>query len=165
MNIDFAAAVVFVKEINASRNFYENILGMKVKMDNGPNILYEGGLSFWQEDRALSIIYGSLEKGNAPLGRNNLELYFETDDLPGVAARMEQQGISLIQDIHEEPWGQRSFRLKDPDGHLIEIAEPMTAVVKKLKGKGMSVLKISEKTGMSVETVRNMLNTLMDDNR
>ncbi|MBN1288548.1 MAG: VOC family protein [Actinobacteria bacterium] len=157
MSIVFVAAVVFVNNISTSREFYENILGMRVEMDNGPNILYEGGLSLWQEDRALSIIYGTDTGKDMPLGRNNIELYFESGELEAVKAQLEKRGIGFIQDIHDEPWGQRSLRFTDPDGHIVEIAEPMPATVKRLAEEGMPVREIADKTSMPRETVLKML--------
>lgn len=148
---------MFVGNIAASRGFYEKILGQEVLIDNGENILYRGGLSIWQADRANRIISGCEMKDGPQLGCNNLELYFETEDLEKARARLEESGADFIQDIHEEPWCQRAFRTTDPDGHIIEIAEPMSAVVERFNEMGMTEEEIARKTSMALETVRDLL--------
>jgi hypothetical protein len=62
-------------------------------------------------------------------------------------------GIKFLHQINEEPWGQRTIRFFDPDGHLIEIGEPMEVFVNNMSQKGLSAVQISEKSGIPVETV------------
>lgn len=157
MDITFQAAVVFVSDMAASRRFYEKVLGQEVLMDNGENILYQSGLSIWQAERANRIIFGSEPKERSSPGRDNLELYFETDDLKEAKARLEKSGAVFIQDIHEEPWCQRTLRIADPDGHIIEIAEPMSSVIERFGNAGMTAEEIAGKTSMPFETVCKML--------
>ena len=35
--------------------------------------------------------------------------------------------VDLIHPIVEQAWGQRVFRFHDPDGHAVEIGEPIAA--------------------------------------
>lgn len=157
MGLRYTAAVIFVRNIHISREYYEGVMGMTIEFDNGRNVLYSSGLSLWQEDAALSIIYGSDLGEDLPLGRNNLELYFESEELEQVKAELEERGVGFIQNIHEEPWGQRSLRITDPDGHIIEIAEPMPATVRRFAQEGMSAEEIADKTTMPLEAIRGML--------
>lgn len=38
MEIKLVSSVLFVKDIQASRHFYETVLAQKVLMDHGPNV-------------------------------------------------------------------------------------------------------------------------------
>lgn len=59
-----------------------------------------------------------------PQGKNNMLFYFEVDDLEGIFSRINNQ-VDLIHPIVRQRWGQQVFRFRDPDGHIIEIGEPM----------------------------------------
>ncbi len=65
-----------------------------------------------------------MEESSQLQGKNNLLLYFETSDLEGVFARLQNQ-VKLIHPIKQQAWGQKVFRFYDPDHHVIEIGEPI----------------------------------------
>lgn len=157
MGIRFEAAIIFVNSIAASRKFYENFLEMEVSEDHGENIVFRGGLSIWQADHAHRIIFGEGRTENSSLGNDNIELYFETDNLEEARAKLEESAVRLIQEIHEEPWHQRTFRVADPDGHIVEIGEPMSAVIKRFATAGLTAEEIAKETSMPLETVHELL--------
>ncbi len=51
------------------------------------------------------------------------------------------------------PWGKRIFRVRDLDGHIIALEEPMPAVIARLLGEGMSAEAVAERTAMPLEIV------------
>jgi uncharacterized glyoxalase superfamily protein PhnB len=53
-----------------------------------------------------------------------LLLYFETNQLDAAFARLKNK-VRLVHPIERQSWGQRVFRFYDPDGHVIEIGEPL----------------------------------------
>ena len=57
-----------------------------------------------------------------------------------------ENGINFVHPIMEQPWGQQVVRFYDPDGHIVEIGEPLSALVKRLKTSGMNEQQISERT-------------------
>ena len=71
--------------------------------------------------------------------------------------KLEDNDVKLIHPIIEAPWGQKAFRAYDPDNHIIEFGEPMTAVVIRLHQKGMSPEEIIQKTTMPIEIVNQIL--------
>lgn len=154
MEVTFSSAVVFVEDMPVSRKFYEELLGQEVLMDHGQNVVYVGGLSIWQVEHALRIVYGRDAEPADRLGRDNLELYFETEDLDAAWSRISGSGAGVIREVHEEPWGQRVFRFYDPNGHIVEIGEPMPAVVSRLLAEGLDPEKVSERTSMPLGMVK-----------
>jgi hypothetical protein len=48
MNARYVSAVLFVKDIAASRQFYEGMFEQQVDTDFGKNIGYKSGLSLWE---------------------------------------------------------------------------------------------------------------------
>jgi catechol 2,3-dioxygenase-like lactoylglutathione lyase family enzyme len=146
--------VVFCRDIAASRRFYEDLLGQEVEMDFGPNVGFKGGLALWQVEHAFQMIHERASESTDPLGRQNLELYFETAELEAASARFSKAGVEYLHSLREQPWGQRAFRVYDPDGHIVEVGEPMPAVILRLLGEGLPTEAVAEKTGMPIEIVQ-----------
>ena len=46
------------------------------------------------------------------------------------------------------------FHVYDPDGHLVELGEPMSAVIARLLGKGLSAEAVAERTAMLLDVVQ-----------
>lgn len=156
MTIKFELSVIFVKDIDVARRFYEDLLEQKVAMDFGPNVGFESGFALWQVDHAYEMVFGAPTDDATPLGRKNIELYFETDALDDVFARITAAQVQLVHPPHEQPWGQRAFRIYDPDGHIVELGEPMPVVVIRMLASGLSMEEAAQRTGMPLEVVREM---------
>ena len=88
---------------------------------------------------------------------SNDELYFESPDLDTVSTRLAEAGVQFIHPLREQPWGQRAFRVNDPDGHIVEVGEPMPAVIFRLLNQGMSIEAIAERTAMPVDIVKQIV--------
>ncbi|MBN1963764.1 MAG: VOC family protein [Anaerolineae bacterium] len=153
MQAHFKSAVIFVKAMDASRQFYEDLLGQEVEMDFGPNVGYRCGLALWQVDHACQTIYQCAPEAAGPLGRDNLELYFEADDLDALWAQLAAADTPVAHPICEQPWAQRVGRVYDPDGHIVEVAEPMTATLRRLLDAGMTAAAVAERTSMPLAAV------------
>jgi catechol 2,3-dioxygenase-like lactoylglutathione lyase family enzyme len=149
----YHSTVIFVKDIAKSRDFYTRFLDFSVEHDFGKNVILDNGLTLWEVMEG-HIINSKLKTKNES---NRFELYFESDDLEKISGILENEGIIFLHKIHEEPWGQRTFRFFDPDNHLIEIGEPMKVFVKNLSKKGLSVNQISEKSGIPIDTVMDLI--------
>ena len=50
---------------------------------------------------------------------HNLELYFESNDLDSVYLKLKKLEIPFVHDLFEQLWGQRVFRVYDPDGYIV----------------------------------------------
>ena len=73
----FASALIAVKDMKVSRDFYEGLLGLRVEFDFGKNLSFEGGLAL-QESFAQLI---GMQPDAVIWRANNGELYFEEEDL------------------------------------------------------------------------------------
>jgi catechol 2,3-dioxygenase-like lactoylglutathione lyase family enzyme len=126
MNIEFSHSIVFVKDIQVSKTFYTEIMGLKVVQDHGTIVLFENHLAIHQARELAVTIWKADAPSDTdqPQGRGNLLLYFETPALEETFARIKDQ-VKLIHPIERQAWGQRVFRFYDPDGHAIEIGEPL----------------------------------------
>ncbi|MBI9050174.1 MAG: VOC family protein [Anaerolineaceae bacterium] len=154
MNIKFESSVIFVEDIQKSRHFYETILGQKVTADFGVNIGFEGGFAIFQRKYAHDVIFGR----DMEYGLNNLELYFECGEIDEAVSGLQENDVKFIHAMVEQPWGQRVVRFYDPDGHIVEIGEPLSALVSRLAASGLNAEQISSKTSLTLEMVNHFLN-------
>jgi catechol 2,3-dioxygenase-like lactoylglutathione lyase family enzyme len=154
MSVRFQSAVIFVRDMAASRRFYEELLGQTVSADFGPNVGFEGGFALWQVAHACEIVYGRAPESDSALGRDNLELYFETGDLDAAWKQLEEHGIRAVHPIVEQPWGQRVLRVADPDGHVVELGEPVPVFVQRFLAQGLTVEQTAERTGIPLAFVQ-----------
>ena len=80
----YICPLITVSDINRSRDFYENILNQKVKMDFGENVTYHGDFAIHLKSHFQNLIDGK----EIQTGKTNFELYFEYDDLEELVNRL-----------------------------------------------------------------------------
>ena len=155
----FHSCVLLVKDIDKSKQFYKTVLSQKIINDFGRNVVFERGLSIWERKYALNLIFHERAE-EIDVGGNNFEIYFQTGDLNNLYNQLVNEKVEVIHSIMEHPWSQRGFRVRDPDGHIVEFAESMESVVRRLGEQGLSFEEISEKSMMSIEFIKTALKTV-----
>jgi catechol 2,3-dioxygenase-like lactoylglutathione lyase family enzyme len=126
MTIRHVSTIVFVSDVPRSAAFYRDVLGLQVAQDHGTIVIFEHGFAIHDAPNLLEKTYktpGAFAR--EPQGKNNLDIYFETDDLEAVYLAVASYGAEVIHPIETQEWGQRVFRFHDPDGHIVEIGDPM----------------------------------------
>ncbi|MCZ7454988.1 VOC family protein [Rhizobium rhizogenes] len=120
----FVNPIPFVRDIDRSRAFYRDRLGLRILRDFGNFVLFEGGFAI-HEGRSLEETVWQTPSGmEEPYGRRNLLLYFEHADVDAAFQNIAPY-VELIHPVQRQAWGQRVFRFYDPDGHAIEVGEPL----------------------------------------
>ncbi|MCL6604432.1 MAG: VOC family protein [Paenibacillus sp.] len=158
--IKFISSVLFVNDIAVSRKFYEEFLEQKIEVDYGVNIGYVGGFSIWRKDVAQQNIFGC-NKAEAEITGNDehqIELYFEVQYIDEIYKKLKDNGMKFIRDIFEQPWGQRVFRVYDPDKYIIEIGEPMNVVIKRYYDSGMILEEVAKRSSTPINIVTKVIN-------
>lgn len=150
----FVSSIIIVEDIARSRRLYEGILHLKVSADFGIyNVGFEGGLSMY--NRAF---FEELTGRRVDLGQHhNLALYFEVDQLNELEIEIASNGFEFVHTIREQPWKQRNFRFFDYDNHILEIAERMDVVARRLRDCGHSIEEIARLTGLPLDEVQREL--------
>lgn len=156
MNLKNSSIALFVKNIDAAKYFYHNILGLEIEFDFGKNIIFKGGISIW-EISSNHIIPTRLGDRCFDSGSNRFELYFETENLDEVYMPLINAKVLFFHEIHEETWGQRTIRFFDPDNHLIEIGESLRCFVRRMLDSGMTQEQVSAKTGVALTDFEKIL--------
>ena len=114
--------LIVVNNIEKSRQFYHDLFGLQMILDNDGNmILTEGRVlqeeKYWKEFLGKEIIPES----------NSCELYFEEADIEGFIEKLENYypEVKYVNRLMTHSWGQKVIRFYDPDGNLIEVGTPM----------------------------------------
>jgi len=153
-SVKLASFVLLVQDVSVSKKFYADLFSQEIALDLGVNVGFKSGLALWQKAYAKNVIFGP----DAPARPGTeCEIYFETENPEAVLEKVREAGAGIIHGIREQPWGQRVFRAYDPDRFIVEVAEPMDAVIKRMHRDGISDDGIAQKTTMPVGIVRQIL--------
>lgn len=156
IQMKYEGVCIAVKDVNLSKEFYQDLFGLEVYQDYGINVSF-GGLSLQQDfDWLLNIPKERILKES-----HNMELYFEEDDFDSFIAKLNQRkDIRYIGDgVKEAKWGQRSICFYDLDGHIIEVGEDMKMVIHRFLASGMTMAEVSGKMDVSIEDLTTLLNS------
>lgn len=114
--------LIVVKDIEKSRQFYHDLFGLELVLDNDGNMILTEGLvlqdeKIWREALGKEIIPEN----------NFCELYFEEPEIEAFICKLETQypSIQYVNRLTEYSWGQKMVRFYDLDGNLIEVRTPM----------------------------------------
>jgi len=119
----FRYSILYVADPERSLAFYERAFGLKVRMLHSSGLY--GELDTGETTLAFSSFTLMQQIGRSP--RRALpeapvsEIAFETDDVASALKRAVEAGAQIQQSLREEPWGQITAYVTDPDGHLIEL--------------------------------------------
>ena len=113
--------LIVVKDIEKSKQFYHDLFGLDVVLDNGGNVILTEGIVL--QDRK---IWESFLEKEVILRSNSTELYFEEYDLDVFVEKLERlyPRIQYVNKLMTYSWGQKVVRFYDPDGNLIEVRTP-----------------------------------------
>lgn len=147
----FSSSLISVKDVDASRKFYEDLFGLEVQLDIGWNVIFSCGLALQLHfDKLIgvspdSIIYKA----------NNFELSFEEENFDEFISKLkEYKGIIYLHDVMEHEWGQRVIRFYDLDSHLIEVGEDMRSIARRYLKQGLSVEETAKRIMHPIDFVK-----------
>ena len=125
MNVLFVAGFSpIVRDVEASRAFYLDTLGLPLEGDDYPSTEKLDGvkhLGLWPLSHAAMSCFGT-ETWPEDVAVPQATIEFEVADVEAAAAEMESAGSVLIHGARTEPWGQTVARLLSPEGLLVGLA-------------------------------------------
>lgn len=133
----FKNPLLVVTDMERSKKFYKEVLGLRVIMDFGANVTLTGGLCLQTKETWQEFIHA--EGDEILFGGKNMEIYFEEDDFDAFAEKLQKmETIDYVHPVIEHRWGQRAVRFYDPDKHIIEVAENLKSVCRRFLESGMT---------------------------
>lgn len=114
--------LIVVKDIEKSKQFYHDLFGLEVVLDNDGNMILTEGLVLQDENIWKSFLGKDIIPEN-----NSCELYFEESNLDAFVEKLERlyPQIQYVNKMMTHSWGQKVVRFYDLDGNLIEVGTPI----------------------------------------
>ena len=114
--------LIVVKDIEKSREFYHDLFGIDLVLDNDGNMILTEGLVL-QDEKIWKSFLGRDIVPNS----NSCELYFEEQDIESFVKKLDTlyPSIEYVNHLMTHSWGQRVIRFYDLDGNLIEVGTPI----------------------------------------
>ncbi len=150
----YTGTLIAVSDMEKSKRFYHDVLGMNVAADYGANVALDGGLVLQTLDTWTSFI----RRANVILPNNAGELYFEDEDMDAFCEHLKQFDLCYVHPLFEHRWGQRVIRFYDPDRHIIEVGEKLDAVILRFRDQGLSAEETAARMDIPVDMVTACLN-------
>ena len=117
-----------VRSVDAIRNFYVDTLGFSHVMGM---VSKDGQLDFCTVVMGEARIMFMRAQGESttPAGKQPVEVYLEVEDVEALHNRLKKSGVAISDPLTMQWWGDRTFKVLDPNGYEIwfytNVAEPV----------------------------------------
>ena len=118
--------VLIVDDLDRALRFYTEVLGLKLGHRSGDYAQLDTGatrLALYTRSAMATTLGMSLEapRPAAP----GFEIGFKVADVDAAVNELIARGVSSVVPPTDRFWGQRTAYVRDPDGHLIELAQEL----------------------------------------
>jgi uncharacterized glyoxalase superfamily protein PhnB len=115
--------LITVRNMQASRDFYVKHFGFDVIFEANWVVMLGDGES---GDVTLGLMtpdHPTNPPGPEIFGGLGMIVTIQVRSAAKAAVELKAQGIEIFYDVHDEPWGQRRFTLRDPSGVVVDVVE------------------------------------------
>lgn len=105
-------ANIDTQDIAAAKPFYQDVLGLDLKMDMG-------WIATYGSQETMSVQVSFMAEGGS--GTPVPDISIEVDDVDAALESMRTAGFVIEYGPADEPWGVRRFFVRDPFGRLVNI--------------------------------------------
>jgi lactoylglutathione lyase len=118
--------ILIVKDLERALQFYTGVLGLRLGHRSGDYAQLDTGatrLALYTRSAMAKILRMSLDApaANAP----GFEIGFKVADVDAAFSELVACGAPAVVPPTDRFWGQRTAYVRDPDGHLIELAQDL----------------------------------------
>ena len=147
--------MLVVNDMDISKAFYREVLGLHVILDFGANVTLTSGICLQTLETWKDFIH---KNDNDIITLNHAsELYFEIEDIDRFMVVLNDYNVPLLHSLKEHAWGQRVVRFYDPDGHIIEVGESLKKVAIRFLSQGLSHEEIAKKMGIPIAHLKRLI--------
>ena len=116
--------ILIVEDMDRALRFYTDVLGLRLGHRSGDYAQLDTGatrLGLYTRGAMAKTLGMALKppSHNAP----GFEIGFKVPDVGEAFAELVGRGASAVMPPTDRPWGQRTAYVRDPDVHLIELAQ------------------------------------------
>ena len=118
--------ILIVEDLDRALGFYVDVLGLRLGHRSGDYVQLDTGttrLALYTRSAMAKTLGMALDPpaSDAP----GFELGFKVSDVDAAFAELTARGAQPVMPPTDRFWGQRTAYLRDPDGHLIELAQDL----------------------------------------
>ena len=117
MEIRRAMPVVKTERPAEARAFYEGFLGFRVAMDEDGMLMLAS-----TSTPTTQIIIGWASPTAMDPDLLGVDISVEVVDAAAAYATARSEGLEIVRELRDEPWGIRRFFVRDPSGRTINVA-------------------------------------------
>ncbi|MEW2159489.1 VOC family protein [Streptomyces sp. NPDC007189] len=122
MRITASTVSLTVDDVSASQRFFTRHLGYTEQA------AAEGFASLTREDAAVDVVLLARGIEVLPADQRNqhasgMILAFTGTGIDMEEKRLRTEGVEITMPMREEPWGERLFQIKDPNGVVVQFVE------------------------------------------
>ena len=150
----YTSTLIAVADMEISKQFYHDVLGLEIVADFGDNVTLDGGIAL----QTMNTWKTFIRTDNLVLPNNAGELYFEEEDMDTFCDHLKKFDICYVHPLFEHRWGQRVVRFYDPDKHIIEVGEKLDAVILRFMENGLSAEETAVRMDIPFDFVSACLN-------
>lgn len=120
MKVNSYYPVLCVEDVKKSADFYQQHFNFRAVFEND----WYTHLTM-QDNPAINLALLASNHASVPEAfrkkAQGVLLNLEVDDVDSLYASFTSQGVPILLELRDEPWGQRHFILSDPSGIMIDI--------------------------------------------
>ena len=118
MTVRSAAPVLAVEDVDASMQFYVDLLGFHADPfpDTPPHafcILTSDGAELMLQRR----------EGAPAREEGRWHVYLRVTDVRALAERVAERGVEVVEQLTKRPYGDTELSIRDPDGYVVVLSE------------------------------------------
>ena len=117
MNVRRAMPVVVTDDPVAARQFYESFMGFRVAMAEDGLLMFASPST---PTTQLIVAWHSPTAIDPEV--TSVDISVEVDDVDAAYARARGDGLEIVREIRDEPWGIRRFFVRDPARRVVNVA-------------------------------------------
>jgi lactoylglutathione lyase len=118
-----AAITLFAEDLQASRDFYQRLLDLPVVFEDAESFVVDVGgtlVNVLTAGAAGELVAPATVGGSG--GGPRCVLTIAVDDVDAAVERLRLRDVTLLNGPTTRPWGPRTASVRDPSGHLWELA-------------------------------------------
>ncbi|RTR35417.1 VOC family protein [Robertmurraya yapensis] len=114
---------LYVKDIEASIRFYQNIIGLELygRNERSARFNYDCFSLLITSDTVLDDNHFFKDKAKSVVKGNGFEFIIVVDELEKVYERCLTYNYPIEVDLEKYHWDMRGFKIADPDGYFIRV--------------------------------------------
>ena len=120
---EISAITLFEEDLEAAKRFYGDVFGLSLVFEDANSAVFKIGNALINLLKT-SAAHGLIEPGlvASPEAGSRLQFTIQVDDVDAMCADLVSRGVQLLNGPMDRPWGVRTASVRDPGGHIWEIA-------------------------------------------